>query len=425
MHQLEDIKVAIIGLGYVGLPLAIAFGKKRTVLGFDIKEERISQLRKAVDIQHEVHEEEFKQARYLSFTHDSGQLKDANCYIITVPTPIKKNNQPDLSPLIKASKLVGQYLKKNDIVIYESTVYPGATEEECVPILEDTSGLQFNHDFFCGYSPERINPGDKNRKIENIKKITSGSTPLIGKLIDSLYQEIIIAGTYLADSIKIAEAAKIIENTQRDINIAFINEITVFFNELGIDTESVLQAAESKWNFHPYRPGLVGGHCIGVDPYYLSFKSQTVGHYPELVNSARRINENMSRHIANQMIRAMVQKKISIAQSKILILGFTFKENCTDIRNTQVAKLVEVLRSFDCYVDILDPWANNEEVGKEYGYSLINHPQSGDYDGLIIAVGHDQFKQLDTQEMLGWVKDPHIIYDLKHVLPRHIVDIRL
>ncbi|MDE1890881.1 MAG: Vi polysaccharide biosynthesis UDP-N-acetylglucosamine C-6 dehydrogenase TviB [Betaproteobacteria bacterium] len=425
MHQLQEIKIAIIGLGYVGLPLALAFGKQRYVIGFDIKEKRIKQLTAGIDDQHEIDQSEFKTARFLTFTHNKEQLNNANCYIITVPTPIKHNNQPDLTPLIQASTLVARHLKKDDIIIYESTVYPGATEEECVPILEKVSGLRFNEDFYCGYSPERINPGDKNRRVENIKKITSGSTPDSAQLIDRLYQEIIVAGTYLAENIKIAEAAKIIENTQRDINIAFMNEMTVFFNQLGIDTESVLKAAESKWNFHSYRPGLVGGHCIGIDPYYLSYKSQMIGLYPELVNSARRINENMPRHVANQMIKTMIQKKINIAHATILILGFTFKENCSDIRNTQVIKLSKLLQAYDCDVDIFDPHANSEEVKEEYNLALIDEPKQYYYDGIIIAVGHQSFQRFTFEQYKSWTKPNHVIYDLKHILALDQVDTRL
>jgi UDP-N-acetyl-D-galactosamine dehydrogenase len=425
MHQPHEINIAIIGLGYVGLPLALAFGKQRSVIGFDIKEKRINQLIEGYDEQHEIDEAEFKTARFLTFTHNEEQLSHANCYIITVPTPIKQNNQPDLTPLIQASTLVGRYLKKDDIVIYESTVYPGATEEECVPVLEQTSGLRFNEDFYCGYSPERINPGDKNRRVEHIKKITSGSTPESAELINRLYQDIIIAGTYLAASIKIAEAAKIMENTQRDINIAFINEMTVFFNQLGIDTESVLKAAETKWNFHSYRPGLVGGHCIGIDPYYLSYKSQMIGLYPEMVNCARRINENMPRHVANQMIKTMIQKKINIANATILILGFTFKENCSDIRNTQVTKLIDFLRAYDCHIDIFDPHANPQEVKEEYGHILIDEPKQNYYDGIIIAVGHQLFKSFSLEHITSWAKPKHVIYDLKHLFSIDQIDTRL
>lgn len=362
MFGIDEVKIAIIGLGYVGLPLAVEFGKSRQVVGFDVNKKRILELKNGVDVNLETTEEELREARYLKFTSEIEKIKECNFYIITVPTPINTYKQPDLTPLIKASETVGTVLNRGDIVVYESTVYPGCTEEECVPILARMSGMTFNQDFYVGYSPERINPGDKKHRLTNIKKITSGSTAQIAELIDEVYQQIISAGTYKAESIKVAEAAKVIENTQRDLNIALVNELAIIFNRLNIDTEAVLRAAGSKWNFLPFRPGLVGGHCIGVDPYYLTHKSQGIGYYPEIILAGRRLNDNMGNYVSEQLIKAMIKKGINVEGSSVLILGFTFKENCPDIRNTRIIDVVKELGKYSCKVDIFDPWVDAEEV---------------------------------------------------------------
>ena len=423
--QLSDMRIAVVGLGYVGLPLAVEFGRKRNVIGFDTNKVRIKELNKGLDRTLETTEKELNDAVYLSYTNNLEDIRDCNIYIITVPTPIDNDKKPDLAPLVKATKAIGSILKTGDIVIYESTVYPGATEEVCVPILEKQSGLSFNYDFFCGYSPERINPGDKDHRITTIKKVTSGSTPEIAKKIDKLYQEIITEGTYMANSIKVAEAAKVIENTQRDVNIALINELSLIFNELGIDTESVLEAAGTKWNFLPFRPGLVGGHCIGVDPYYLTHKALEVGYNPEIILAGRRINDNMSLFIADQVSKLMTKKDISLNGSNILMMGLAFKENCPDIRNTKVVDLIDELKNLNCSVDVYDPWVDKLEAMHEYNIELINAPVKGKYDAIVIAVAHDRFKDYLPNEIKDFGKDNHVIYDIKYLLSADHVDGRL
>ena len=407
-------KLAIIGLGYVGLPLAVEFGKKFETIGFDINKERIEELKEGYDRTLEVDSENLKSAKKLSFTTELDDIKDANIYIVTVPTPIDSFKRPDLTPLLKASETVGKVLKKGDIVIYESTVYPGATEEDCVPILEKFSGLKFNKDFFCGYSPERINPGDKEHTVTKIKKVTSGSTPEVAKEVDELYKSIIEAGTHLAPSIKVAEAAKVIENAQRDINIAFVNELAMIFNKMGIDTNAVLEAAATKWNFLKFKPGLVGGHCIGVDPYYLTHKAQQLGYNPEIILAGRRLNDNMGIFVANQVVKLMIKKGKRIEGSKILVLGITFKENCPDIRNSRVIDVINELKDFGCNVEVYDPWADKEEVKREYGINLLTKEDNIDlskYDAIVVAVAHDEFKKMDIKK-----SDNQVIYDIKGIL---------
>jgi UDP-N-acetyl-D-galactosamine dehydrogenase len=418
-------KIAIIGLGYVGLPLAIVFGKKRKVVGFDIDQNRIIELKSGHDYTLETTPQELKDAVYLNYTSSIEDILDCEIYIVTVPTPIDKHKRPDLTSLEKSSEMVGNVLNKGDIVIYESTVYPGATEEVCVPILEQQSGLKFNKDFFCGYSPERINPGDKEHRVTTIKKVTAGSTPEIAMVVDKLYQEIITAGTHKVSSIKIAEAAKVIENTQRDVNIALINELALIFNKLDIDTESVLEAAGTKWNFLPFRPGLVGGHCIGVDPHYLSHKALEVGYYPEMILAGRQLNDNMGSYVAGQVSKLMTHKRIDVVGANILIMGLTFKENCPDLRNTRVIDLVEEFESFNCNVDVFDPWANQEEARREYGIKLIDRPINGKYDAILLAVAHDEFRELTLEQIRAYGKDNHVLYDIKYLLKADEVDGRL
>jgi len=417
--------IAVIGLGYVGLPLATEFGKKTAVIGFDININRIQELRDGMDFTLEVSKAELAEASHLSFSADIDDLRKANIFIVTVPTPIDEHKQPDLSPLIKASRMIGKVLKKGDIVIYESTVYPGATEEECVPVLAEISGLTFNVDFFAGYSPERINPGDKLHRVTTIKKVTSGSTPEVAEQVDALYRSIITAGTHKASSIKVAEAAKVIENTQRDLNIALINELAVIFNKLGIDTEEVLLAAGTKWNFLPFRPGLVGGHCIGVDPYYLTHKAQAVGYHPEVILAGRRINDGMGRYVVSQLVKNMIKHSISVAKSKVLILGLTFKENCPDIRNTKIVDIISELKEYDISADIYDPWVSEAEAQHEYGISLVSRPDVDTYDAVILAVAHDEFKQLGAAGIRAFGKKSHVLYDLKYVLASADSDVRL
>lgn len=419
----ENMKtLAIIGLGYVGLPLAVEFGKTYKVLGFDIFQKRIEELKSGYDRTLEVEEAELQSAINLSFTTNLEDLKEAQIFIVTVPTPIDDYKKPDLTPLQKASSSVGKVLKKGDIVIYESTVYPGCTEEDCVPILERESGLKFNVDFFCGYSPERINPGDKTHRLPNIKKVTSGSTPQIAEEVNALYASIITAGTHKAPSIKVAEAAKVIENSQRDINIAFVNELALIFERLGIDTLEVLEAAGSKWNFLPFRPGLVGGHCIGVDPYYLTHKAESLGYHSQVILAGRHINDNMGIVVAERVIKLMIKNKHQIIGSKVAILGITFKENCPDIRNSRVVDVIRELQDFECRVDIYDPWANAEEVQKEYGLILqeMENFRLRDYQAVVIAVAHDEFKALDFSH-----RGEVIVYDLKGILPKEQVSGRL
>lgn len=421
----DNLRLAVIGLGYVGLPLAVEFGRLRKVVGFDINPHRVKELQLGNDKTLEITSEELNAAKKLYFTSNIYDLRGCNCFIITVPTPIDKHKHPDLTPLIKASEIVGKVLKKGDIVIYESTVYPGCTEEDCVPILEKNSGLKFNQEFYCGYSPERINPGDKNHRLTNIKKITSGSTAKIAKIVDDLYGEIITAGTHRAESIKVAEAAKVIENVQRDLNIALINELAIIFNKLGIDTEAVLKAAGSKWNFLPFRPGLVGGHCIGVDPYYLTHKAQEIGYHPEIILSGRRLNDNMGRYVVAELIKAMTKKCIKANGAKVLIMGLAFKENCPDLRNTRVADIIEELKEYSCIVDVCDPWVSKHDAETEYGVELIMEPKSGFYDAVILAVGHQEFKKMGPSTIRGLCKDNAVLYDLKYVLKSNESDLRL
>jgi UDP-N-acetyl-D-galactosamine dehydrogenase len=423
--KVSQYKLAIIGLGYVGLPLAVEFGKQYPTVGFDISETRLDELKSGVDSTLELDKSEITDSVNLSFSGDLAAIADANVYVVTVPTPINEHNQPDLSPLLRASELIGKVLKSGDIVIFESTVYPGATEEECVPVLELVSGLVFNKDFFAGYSPERINPGDKEHRVTTILKITSGSTPEIAHQVDKLYSSIVTAGTYLASSIKVAEAAKVIENTQRDVNIGLINELALIFNKLGIDTEEVLRAAGTKWNFLPFRPGLVGGHCIGIDPYYLTYKAQSVGYHPEIILAGRRLNDGMSAYIASQLVKAMIKKRIQVEGSTVLMLGITFKENCPDIRNTKVVDVITELSDYGVKVDCYDPWADSMEVNKEYGIEMLDAPKMNHYDGIIIAVAHDNFKRLNANEIHEYGLSEHVLYDLKYLLPFDSVDIRL
>lgn len=425
MFQLEQLKIAIIGLGYVGLPLAVEFGKHKPTIGFDINTDRIQELKSGHDHTLEVTSDELKHVHQLSYTADIEDLKTANFFIVTVPTPIDDFKQPDLTPLVKASQSIAKVLKKGDIVVYESTVYPGATEEVCIPELEKHSGLIFNQDFFVGYSPERINPGDKQRRVTNILKITSGSTPEVADYVDQVYSLIIEVGTYKAPTIKVAEAAKVIENTQRDVNIALINELALIFNKMGIDTEDVLKAAGTKWNFLNFRPGLVGGHCIGVDPYYLTHKAESIGLHPEIILAARRLNDRMGEYVATQLIKEMVKKRIQVVGARILILGLSFKENCPDIRNTKIIDMVRALKEYDLDLDIYDPWVDSAEVEAEYGLAPIMELKQGRYDAIVIAVAHDQFKKMSTQELVSLGKEKHVLYDLKYVLDKEQSDIRL
>ena len=425
MFTLEKSKIAIIGLGYVGLPLAISFSKKYPVVGFDINQKRIGELKDGKDSTQEVSNKDLLNAKNLTFENDYEKISKSNVYIVTVPTPIDEHNQPDLTPLIKASTMLGEIVKKGDVVIYESTVYPGATEYKCVPLIENISGLKFNEDFFVGYSPERINPGDKEHTVENILKVTSGSTPDAAKFINLLYKSIITAGTYLASSIQVAEAAKVLENTQRDVNIALINELSIIFNELNIDTLEVLEAAGTKWNFLPFRPGIVGGHCIGVDPYYLTHKAQSIGYYPEMILAGRRLNDSMGKYVASQLVKEMIKKDIPVSGARVLIMGLTFKENCPDLRNTKVIDIASELKDYNIDVDITDPWCSNEEAMDEYGLDIVKTPKNNLYDGIILAVGHNEFKELGATSIRKLGKQKHVLYDLKYILEKNDVDIRL
>lgn len=425
MLQLSELKIAIIGLGYVGLPLAVEFGKKVPVVGFDIHQKRIDELKSGQDHTLEVSPEELAQSTHLSYTANLEDLKDCNFFIVTVPTPIDEFKQPDLTPLIKASQSIGQVLKAGDVVVYESTVYPGATEESCIPILEQVSGLKFNQDFFAGYSPERINPGDKLHRVTNILKITSGSTPEVADFVDQVYNLIIEAGTHKAASIKVAEAAKVIENTQRDVNIALINELAVIFNKMGIDTEAVLKAAGTKWNFLPFRPGLVGGHCIGVDPYYLTHKAQSLGLHPEIILAARRLNDRMGEYVATQLIKEMVKQRIQVVGSKILVMGLSFKENCPDIRNTKIVDMVNSLKEYDLDIEIYDPWVDHKEAQLEYGLKPVNVLLENNYDAIILAVAHDEFKSMTLEDYTKISKSNYVLYDLKYILDHNDSTIRL
>lgn len=424
--KLEDrIKIAIIGLGYVGLPLAVEFGKKFKTVGFDINSKRVEALQKGFDATLEVSEEALRAAKKLVYTTDRQGIKECNFFIVTVPTPIDAHKRPDLTPVVKATESVGAVLKKGDIVVYESTVYPGVTEEICVPILEEKSGLKFNRDFFAGYSPERINPGDKEHTVTKILKVVSGSTPETLEIVDAVYRSIIIAGTHRAESIRVAEAAKVIENTQRDVNIALINELALLFSRLGIDTEAVLRAAGTKWNFLKFSPGLVGGHCIGVDPYYLTHKAQEVGYHPEVILAGRRINDGMGSHVAEQVVKLMTKKGIPVVGSDILILGLTFKENCPDIRNTRVVDIIQELKQYNAHVHIYDPWADVQEVEHEYGLKLDEALHERYYDAIILSVAHQQFKKWTADDLNRYAKERRVIYDVKHLWDRSWVDGRL
>lgn len=422
---LQDVRVGIIGLGYVGLPLAVAFSEHFPTIGFDINGARIAQLQDADDQTLEVSTQELRDASKLTFTNQLAQLKEANVYIVTVPTPITSSNQPDLSPLVKASEAIAKVLSEGDVVIFESTVYPGATEEICIPTLEAHSTLRFNQDFYAGYSPERINPGDKDHRVVDILKVTSGSTPEIGEFVDSLYKKVIVAGTHKASSIKVAEAAKVIENTQRDLNIALVNELAIIFNKLGIDTEEVLEAAGTKWNFLPFRPGLVGGHCIGVDPYYLTHKAQSIGYHPQVILAGRRINDNMGKYVVTCLVKAMIRQKLQVVDANILILGMTFKENCPDLRNTRVVDVCKALKEYDVNVDIYDPRADSAQAKHEYGLDLIEQPVPATYDAVILAVAHKEFVALGRAQVRDYLKPNGLLYDLKYIFDKGDVDLRL
>lgn len=424
--NLDQKTLAIIGLGYVGLPLAVEFGKRRPVIGFDIHQARITELQGGQDHTLECSSDELKQALHLRYSANPADLQQAQVYIVTVPTPVDTANRPDMTPLVKASETVGKALKIGDVVVYESTVYPGATEEVCVPVLEKFSGLKFNQDFFCGYSPERVNPGDKEHRLPTIKKVTSGSTPEVADAVDNMYSQIITAGTHKASSIKVAEAAKVIENTQRDLNIALMNELSLIFNRLGIDTLEVLQAAGTKWNFLPFRPGLVGGHCIGVDPYYLTHKAQEVGYHPEVILAGRRINDSMAAHVADETVKLMLRKNKPVLGSKVLVLGLTFKENCPDLRNTKVVDIVKALLAYNTEVDVYDPWIDVEEAQHEYGLRcLAEAPSPGSYAAIVLAVGHHQFITLGERGIKAWGEPDAVVYDVKSILPMGAADGRL
>ncbi len=423
--NLRNLKVGVVGLGYVGLPLAVEFGKRFSTVGFDIKADRVDELRKGHDSTLETDEAELASATKLSFTTRLADLKTCRVFIVTVPTPIDEYKRPDLTPLVKSSESVGQVLKKGDVVVYESTVYPGCTEEICVPILERVSGLKFNKDFFAGYSPERINPGDKQHRLTTIKKVTSGSTPAVAEFVDSLYRSIVIVGTHKASSIKVAEAAKVIENTQRDVNIALINELALIFNRMGIDTEEVLNAAGSKWNFLPFRPGLVGGHCIGVDPYYLTHKAQAIGYHPEMILAGRRINDNMGTYVAQQIAQLMMQRRIQVKDSRILMMGLTFKENCPDVRNTKIVDVVRELEKYGAKVDVVDPWADPDEAEHEYGLRPVKRAKPGCYDAIVMGVAHQEFRKMGIAKIREFGKKVHVLYDIKYVFRADEVDGRL
>jgi UDP-N-acetyl-D-galactosamine dehydrogenase len=425
MNLLSDIQLAIIGLGYVGLPLAVEFGKHRAVTGFDINAARIAALEAGHDATLEVGDDELREATGLRYTTNPADLAACNVFIVTVPTPIDEHKRPDLTPLIKASATIGKVLKKGDIVVYESTVYPGATEEDCVPVLEKFSGLKFNQDFYAGYSPERINPGDKAHRVSTIRKVTSGSTPEVAELVDQLYQQIITAGTHRAPSIKVAEAAKVIENTQRDLNIALINELAIIFNRMGIDTEAVLQAAGTKWNFLPFRPGLVGGHCIGVDPYYLTHKAQAIGYHPEIILAGRRLNDGMGAYVVSQLVKAMLKRRIQVEGARVLVMGLAFKENCPDLRNTRVVDIVRELADYNTSVDVYDPWVSVDEARHEYGITPVTEPAAAGYDAIIVAVAHSEFNAMGADNIRALGKAEHVLYDLKYILPPSASDLRL
>ena len=423
--NLRNLRIGVIGLGYVGLPLAVEFGKRFNTIGFDVKQDRVDELRRGHDSTLETTPEELAAATRLACTTRLADLKECRVFIVTVPTPIDEYKRPDLTPLVKASESVGQVLKKGDVVVYESTVYPGCTEEVCVPILERVSGLRFNKDFYAGYSPERINPGDKQHRLPTIRKVTSGSTPEVADFVDGLYRSIVTVGTHKASSIKVAEAAKVIENTQRDVNIALINELALIFNRLGIDTEEVLKAAGSKWNFLPFRPGLVGGHCIGVDPYYLTHKAQAIGYHPEMILAGRRINDNMGIYVAQQVAQLMIARRIQVRDARILVLGLTFKENCPDVRNSKVVDVVRELGKYGARVDVHDPWADAEEAHREYGLKPLRRLKPGSYDAIVIGVAHDQFRRMGIAKIRELGRRNHVLYDIKYVFPAADVDGRL
>lgn len=420
-----NAKIGIIGLGYVGLPLAVEFGKKVTTIGFDINKSRIDELRNGHDSTLECSNLELLEATKLTYACSLDALKECNVFIVTVPTPIDKHKQPDLTPLIKASETLGKIIKKGDVIIYESTVYPGATEEDCIPVVEKVSGLKFNIDFFAGYSPERINPGDKEHRVTNILKVTSGSTPDVAEYVDQLYKLIITVGTHKASSIKVAEAAKVIENTQRDVNIALINELSIIFNKLGIDTLEVLEAAGTKWNFLPFRPGLVGGHCIGVDPYYLTHKAQSVGYHPEMILAGRRLNDSMGQYVVSQLVKKMLKQRIQVEGANVLVMGLTFKENCPDLRNTKVIDIISELKEYNINIDIINPWCSTDEAQHEYGLTLCEDPKVNHYDAIIIAVAHNEFREMGESAIRALGKDEHVLFDLKYVLDKKSIDMRL
>ena len=425
MFDLKSTKIGMIGLGYVGLPLAVEFGKKFTTIGMDVNAARITELKQGKDSSLEVEPEILKEATQLRYTTNYEDLAECNIFVITVPTPIDKNKRPDLTPLERASETVGKILKPNDIVIYESTVYPGATEEVCIPILETQSGLTYNQDFYAGYSPERINPGDKEHRVSNILKVTSGSTPDVADFVDLLYQQVITAGTYKASTIRVAEAAKVIENTQRDVNIALINELALIFNKLDIDTEEVLLAAGTKWNFLPFRPGLVGGHCIGVDPYYLTHKAQEIGYHPEMILAGRRVNDGMGAYVAQQVVKLMTKKQIHVSGSKILLLGLAFKENCPDLRNTRVVDIIEEFDDYHAQIDVYDPWVDSTEAQKEYDITTVGSLENGKYDAIIIAVSHNEFIEMGLNKIRALGKEKSVLYDIKHLFSAEQTDGRL
>jgi UDP-N-acetyl-D-glucosamine/UDP-N-acetyl-D-galactosamine dehydrogenase len=425
VRDLADVRVAVVGLGYVGLPLAVELGRKYRTVGFDIDTQRIRELGDGIDDTLEVTTDELKAACGLAFTSDPEQIREANTYIVTVPTPIDRYKRPNMGALIAASRTIGTVIQRGDVVIYESTVYPGATEEVCIPVVEETSGLEFNVDFFAGYSPERINPGDKQHRLPDIKKVTSGSTPEVAEFVDNLYASIITAGTHRASSLKVAEAAKVIENTQRDLNIALINELALIFERLGLDTEEVLQAAGTKWNFLPFKPGLVGGHCIGVDPYYLTFKAQEIGYHPEIILAGRRINDQMGSYLADRIVKLMTRQGINVVGSRVLVLGLAFKENCPDIRNTKVVDLVNALADYNAAVDVHDPWVNAEECYDEYGITPVAAPEAAGYDAVVLAVAHREFVAMGVERITAFCKPKHVLFDIKHALPKNAVTARL
>jgi len=425
MKLTVDTRIAIIGLGYVGLPLAVEFGRKFPTTGFDINQTRVAELKSGIDHTLETDADELRDAVHLRYTTNPDDLRDAQVYIVTVPTPIDEHKQPDLTPLQKASETLGKVIKKGDVVVYESTVYPGATEEYCVPVIERVSGLKFNEDFFVGYSPERINPGDKLHRLTTITKVTSGSTPEIADFVDALYASIITAGTHKASSVRVAEAAKVIENTQRDLNIALMNELAIIFGKMGIDTEDVLKAAGTKWNFLPFRPGLVGGHCIGVDPYYLTHKAESIGYHPQVILAGRRINDSMGVHVVGRLVKQMLKRRIQVDGANVLVMGLTFKENCPDLRNTKVIDIINELKDYDVNVDVYDPWVSVEGAQHEYGITPISAPVAGKYDAIVLAVAHREFAEIGAAGLRAFGKDEHILFDLKYLLPKGEADIRL